>query len=233
MIAALSGVFISTIFQFIDGFNALGFVGTIAGLAIGYWSIKQMKYLNSSWMRQMIDEIRKGEIESSLQWNFGSEEWSEFIRWKKKEDKKGIKGTLVWTWIIASIIFFAMAYTSLDFVQLLLVSIVGGFFFGLLISLLMYWGNSVSLRKMRSQPDGKIWFTENAILVNDLLIYFNQMGTRVGKMIMEEDAEMGPLVQLTTLVNAGTRTTERAYTFPVPNGSVDDAESLVNFYSQQ
>lgn len=232
MIAALSVVFIGIIFQFIDGFNIPGIGGIVVGLFVGYWSIKQMKHLNGSWVRQMIDEIRKGEIESSLQWNFDEEEWSEFVQWKKVENKKDIKGTIIWTGVIATVIFFAMAYSSLDLIPLLLISIVAGCCFGVLISLLIYWGNSVSLRKMSSESNGKVWFTEHAILVNDLLIYFNQMGTTVGKMIIEEDAKIGPLVQLTTTVSTGTRTTEKTYTFPVPNGSIEDAKSLVNFYSR-
>lgn len=125
-----------------------------------------------------------------------------------------------------------MTYSSLQIVPLLAVAMVGGCLFGALISLLIYWGNTVNLRKMKSASGGKVWFTEHAILVNDLLIYFNQMGTTIRKMIIEEDEEMGPLIQLTTLVSAGTRSTTKTFTFPIPTESIDDAKNLVNFYSR-
>lgn len=47
-----------------------------------------MKVLNGNWVTEMIEEIRNGKIESSLQWVFEESEWNEFVNWRRTEDKK-------------------------------------------------------------------------------------------------------------------------------------------------
>lgn len=41
LIGALSGVFVASIFQFIEGFHALRLAGVVAGVLTGYWAIRR------------------------------------------------------------------------------------------------------------------------------------------------------------------------------------------------
>lgn len=229
MIGCFSVVFISTMFLFIDGFSVLIILGIIAGILLGYWSIKMMIKLNKGWMTNMVEEIRSGEIENSLVWKFSKEEWSAFIQWRKKTDRGDLKGSIIMTSIIAIVIFFAVMYSSLEILPLVGVSLGAGVAFGTLIGLLMFWGNVMITKKMNASPDGKIIFTENAFLINDLLIFFNQMGTSLKKMkIVEYD--FGLLIHAVVATQAGTRKNEKEHTFPIPADRELEAEKLVELY---
>lgn len=82
---------------------------------------------------------------------------------------------------------------------------------------------------MASQPNGRITFTENAILINDLLIFFNQIGTSLKKMKIVQH-EPWLLLHVIVLTQAGTRKNEKKYIFPIPSDKVQEAKKLVELY---
>lgn len=230
LIGCFAIAFISTMFLFIDGFSFLKLGGIIAGFLLGYISIKALIKLNKGWMTKMVVEIKDGSIANSLVWKFSEEEWSAFINWRKATDRSDLKGSIILTSIIAIIIFFAMAYSSFDILPLIVVSIAGGIAFGILIGLLMYWGTVIQTRKMASQLEGRITFTENAFLINDLLLFFNKMGTSLKKMNIAKNDDFGLLMHVIIVTQAGTRKNEKEYTFPIPRDKVEEAEKLVELY---
>ncbi|MFK7952315.1 MAG: hypothetical protein AB8B73_05670 [Ekhidna sp.] len=230
LIGCFSLAFISTLFLFIDGFSFLVLLGSISGLVGGYFSTRLMLKLNRGWMSKMIVEIKDGDIESSHIWEFTKEEWQAFISWKKAADRSDLKGSIIMTSIIAIVIFFAMVYSSFELIPLIGVSIGGGIAFGVLIGSLMYLGTVSQTKKMASQLEGKVTFTENAFLINDLLLFFNQIGTTLKKMKIAEHHDIGLLMHVIILTQAGTRKNEKEYTFPIPKTKVEEAERLVELY---
>ncbi|NJM63984.1 MAG: hypothetical protein HC849_33755 [Oscillatoriales cyanobacterium RU_3_3] len=66
-----------------------------------------------------------------------------------------------------------------DVALLFLISASGGLVFGVIIGFLFYWGYNIRMNNITTEKMGRIFFTENVILVNNMVINFNYLGSKL------------------------------------------------------
>lgn len=234
LMACIGGLVASGILMASKGFDFM-YVGVVlVSVGLGYWVVRLMMALNSAWMGEMIGEIRSGQVESFEKWEVDQATWATFISGREQEIKKELIGMMVMSSLIAGGIFGYMLKDQFaDMITLALASAVLGVAFGVLISLMMHWGNQQQLNKMKASDKGQLYFTEEAILVNDLLIYFNQMGSFLKRVEIEEGEEPATYLHILTETRAGNRRNERLHVLPIPQEKTTAAVAIHSYYQSR
>ena len=229
MIAAVGGVVVCGILLAAKGMDWQYVLGLISAVLVGYWSTIRIIDLNSIWVKQMTADIQSGEIASITKWHYDKQTWKEYILWRKGYDKEEAKGMAIWAALLGVVIFFFMLYSEFGWIMLTVVSIGAAISFGILIGGLFHVGYKVRLKKLSSCDTGSIIFTKDAILINELLIFFNQMSNRLSKVniIKEDDWN---LLQFTVEAQVKDRKNEHTYLVPISDDKMEEAVKLVDLY---
>lgn len=230
LIAAIAGIVVSGIFLFKEGIT-LPF-GALFLISIGVipWTVMQMVKLNGAWKMRMIEDIRSGVVEHKFSWEIEKNDWQEYITWRKKLAKEEVFVIRLWSIILAVVIFLFMFYASMELMQWILVSVFGGVAFGVLVGILFGWGLQVRIRQLNASPSGQVIFTDNAFLINDLLVFFDQMGAHLYALkVTEENDRKVILVTIETI--AGERRNTADYYIPLPSESDAIATEVEAYYN--
>ncbi len=225
MVAGIGSVIACAILLAAKGVAWQYVLGLIGGVLVAYWSIARIIDLNRVWMREMIADIHSGEIPAIAKWHYDKSVWDEYILWRKGYDWEEVKGIAMWAIMIGVVIFFFTRYSEFEWMMLTVVSIGSAIPFGILISALFHIGYKVRMKKISSSDTGSITFTKDAILINELLIFFNQMSSRLEKVsiVKEDDWD---LLQFT--VRAGKN--EQTYLVPISEDKMEEVNKLVDLY---
>ncbi|UXX80763.1 hypothetical protein N7E81_06575 [Reichenbachiella carrageenanivorans] len=234
LMVCMGGVVASGVLMASKGFSAVYVVVALVSIGLGYWVVQRMIALNSTWMSEMISEIRSGQVASFETWEVDQSTWASFIRGREQEVKKDLVGMMIMSTLIAGGVFAYMLQDQFsNMVELVLASSGLGVVFGALISVLMHLGNRQQLKKMKASDHGQLYFTEEAILVNDLLIYFNQMGAFLKQVTIEKGDELPAYLHILTETRAGKRSNERLHVLPVPPNKADSAAAIHIYYQSR
>lgn len=229
MIGAIAGLIVCAILLASKGFSWECLGGLALAIIILYWSIRQVSNLNRVWSRKIIAAIKNDEMETITKWTHDEIIWKSYINWRKDYDWQEVKGMTMWTMIIGMVIFCFVLYSEFEWLMLAIVTIGSGLLFGALIGALFYSGYRMRLQKISSSSTGSIIFTKDHILVNNLLIHFNQMGSSLGSVKIVKN-DNWDLLQVVIETQANNRKNEHTYLIPIPHDKIEEATKLVNLY---
>jgi hypothetical protein len=229
MMAAFGAIVTCSILLATGGFSWLYLLALLSSLIIIYWSVVTIGELNKRWSKQMIVDIQSGKIASMTKWHHKQKEWMSYIEWRKNYDKEESMGMAIWAALLGLLIFFFSLYSEFDWMMLTVMTIVSAMFFGLVIGGVFYLGYRIRLKKLSSSETGNIIFTKNAIIVNNLLIHFNQMGSEVETIRVDKEDEWD-LLKVVISTSTGERKNEQTYLIPIPEDKMDEAITLEKMY---
>jgi hypothetical protein len=176
-----------------------------------------------------IEKIKSGDIQRITEWYIEKPEWAKFIAWKQTDDTELAKGTAILSSLIGALVVGFIAWADFDGLMLAMVVVGGAIAFGILIGALMYLGSKFQLQKISSKEDGQIIFTEKNILMNSLVISFNEMGMRL-KEVKSVTVDDWNFIDVLVESGFGNRKNSHNFSIPIPEGKEEEAEKIVEIY---
>lgn len=231
LILAFAGVIVSGIILASKGFDPIYLSILTISLVFCYVFGKLIMHTIEAWSTNKIERIKSGGIQRITTWTLEKEIWADFIAWKKKDDVAKVKSTAIWTFLIGLAVFTFMAYSSFDWVTLTMVVTSGAIAFSALISGLIHLGSKYQLQKIAGKEMGEIIFTEKTILMNNLLISFNEMGINLAE-IRICDIDNWHLLEVAIESGIEDRKNTTLYHIPIPSDKEAEAAKLMVMYQK-
>jgi len=231
LVAALSGFIMCLLFWTLWEFNWIYPFTIIASGVCIYWTIKMMIRQHQKKTDTIIEQIKNGKVELLATWNFDEVSWAKYIAWRRQYNRKEGRFMTILSIVIGSIIFFFILNGIFDVVLLFLISAGSGLLFGVVIGSLFYWGYNIRMKNITTEKIGRIFFTENVILVNNMVINFNYLGSKLDaiEIIQRDDWN---LIQIKPLTEFDDQNNEQTYLVPVPIDRLEEATELVETYQR-
>ncbi|HCM75489.1 MAG TPA: hypothetical protein DIS90_03850 [Cytophagales bacterium] len=229
LVAALFGAIVSAILMLIDGFSILYTVIILLSMLATYWTIRKMIFLYGNWKHNLIKDINDGAIEVLDNWKFSESEWADYLQWLKQHNKRDVLKMGSWAALFACLLFGYFLYPNQDFISFIIYTLIAGLAFGSLFFLLFRWGHSIRMKGISSNKTGNITFTDQAIVINNQLIYFNLFGSQLESIsILKKDA--WDILELLITTDGEETKSDQIYFIPIPRDKMNSAEKLVYRY---
>lgn len=230
--AALAGLIICLLFLLLWPFDWIYLLIFLSSAGVLYWTISRLIQGYQETSKNKRVQIKSGEIPRIGTWDFSEQQWQTYLQWRKKFNWREVKIMALWAVVVTAVLFYFIFPSSQSIVLSLLIALSEGLLFGSIIGGLFYWGYAIRMKNISGSRVGQIVFTENIILVNDLLIDFNYMGSKLNDIeIIQKDG--WDLIQVTLLTEMEDKSSIQKYLVPIPTNFLDEAVRIVNAYKLQ
>jgi uncharacterized membrane protein YciS (DUF1049 family) len=230
-ISAFAGIIISSIILATKGYDIIYLSILVLSIFTGYLLLKTGPKVAEAHSASKIEKIKSGSIQKITEWHIEKAEWSKFIAWKQLDNTARVKSMAIWSTVIAVAVFTYMAYGEFDWLTLAIIVICGALVLGAVMGGMIHLGNKFQLQKISNSEVGQIIFTEKNILMNNLIINFNEMGMKL-KYIEATTIDDWELVKVTIETGFGDRTNTHDFNIPIPTGKEQEAEKVIQFYKK-
>lgn len=229
---ALAGLIICLLFLLLWPFDWVYLFIFLLSAGVLYWTISRLIQGYQATSKNKRLQIKSGAIARMSTWDFPEQQWQTYLQWRKKFNWREVKIMTIWAVVVTAVLFYFVFPSSQSIVLSLLIALLEGLLFGSVIGGLFYWGYDIRMKNISASKVGQVIFTENIILVNDLLIDFNYMGSKLDDIeIIHKDG--WDLIQVTLLTEMEDKSNIQKYLVPIPATFLDDALKIVNTYKLQ
>jgi hypothetical protein len=231
LIAGLTGTLVMSMLMAGQNITLTRVLWVAVSLLLSYVAIKWILTISKNIRQASMDKLLS-EQEFITKWTCPKEQWIPFVASQYQRVKKDARnyGVLLGL-IVGGIIFFIARADTSNFISFFAALGSGGLF-GLIIFILFSWAGRNKQRRLLKHQDGAIVFSKSAFLLNDFLVDWSQPYVSFKSAKLDESLKI-PSVVITIEQDAGSASSSYDHYVPIPEGKMDEAIKLIEFYNGQ